>query len=93
MAKECLRVARDGGINLFDNAETYGNPQGEAERLMGVAIKELAEEDPVKWRRSELIITTKIFWGGPGVNEKGLSRKHVMVRPRLAKLLRCRRCC
>jgi len=78
MAKACLRLARDAGVNLFDNAETYGNPQGEAERIMGSAIAQLREEDPLKWRRSDLIITTKIFWGGSGVNEKGLSRKHVM---------------
>ncbi|CAE7480832.1 KCNAB2, partial [Symbiodinium microadriaticum] len=78
MAKSCLRVARDGGVNLFDNAEVYGNPHGEAERIMGEAISQLREEDPQKWRRSDIIITTKIFWGGVGVNEKGLSRKHVM---------------
>jgi len=77
MAKDCLRVARNSGINLFDNAEAYGNPNGEAERIMGVAIKQLQEEDAVKWRRSDLIITTKIFWGSDGVNEKGLSRKHI----------------
>ncbi len=77
MAKRCLITARQAGVNLFDNAETYGNPQGEAERLMGEAIAELVEEDPVLWRRSDLIITTKIFWGGSGVNEKGLSRKHI----------------
>lgn len=77
MAKECLRVARNAGINLFDNAEVYGVPSGEAEKVMGVAFAELRQEDPVKWRRSDLIITTKIFWGGDGVNEKGLSVKHV----------------
>jgi hypothetical protein len=60
LAKDCLRVARNAGINLFDNAETYGNPTGEAERIMGVAIAQLREEDPVKWRRSDLIITTKV---------------------------------
>lgn len=60
LAKDCLRVARDGGVNLFDNAETYGNPVGEAERIMGVAISQLREEDPVKWRRSDIIITTKV---------------------------------
>ena len=27
---------------------------------------------------TRLIITTKIFWGGDGVNEKGLSRKHCL---------------
>lgn len=76
-AKECLRVARKAGINLFDNAEVYGTPNGEAERIMGLAIKSLREDDPNLWRRSELIITTKIFWGGKGVNEAGLSRKHI----------------
>ena len=33
---------------------------------------------PHPWRRSDLVITTKIFWGGSGVNERGLSRKHIM---------------
>ena len=76
-AKRCLSVAREGGVNLFDNAEVYGNPRGEAERLMGDAISELSAEDPHLWRRSDVLITTKIFWGGDGVNEKGLSRKHI----------------
>ena len=65
-------------MNLFDNAETYGQPQGEAERVMGEAISRLQQADPSLWRRSELIVTTKIFWGGSGVNEVGLSRKHIM---------------
>ena len=77
-AKDCLRVARSAGINLFDNAEVYGVPNGAAETIMGAAMAELKEEDPVAWRRGELIIATKIFWGGDGVNEKGLSRKHVL---------------
>jgi len=76
----CLRTARDAGVNLFDNAEVYGS--GQAEVLMGKAIKKLEKEDPVKWRRSDIIITTKIFWGmnekTRGVNEKGLSKKHIM---------------
>jgi len=77
MAKQCLSVARDAGINLIDNAEAYGTPNGEAERIMGEALRQLTLEDPEKWRRSELVITTKIFWGGPGVNERGLSVKHL----------------
>lgn len=76
MAKRCLRVVRDAGVNLFDHAEVYGTPRGEAERIFGEALTALMSEDPVKWRRSDLIITTKIFWGGDGVNEKGLSLKH-----------------
>ena len=78
MAKRCLSVARAGGVNLFDNAETYGVPVGEAERLMGEAIRQLSTEDPETWRRSDLLLTTKIFWGGSGVNEQGLSRKHIL---------------
>jgi voltage-dependent potassium channel beta subunit len=77
-AKKILTIARDGGINLFDNAETYGNPMGEAERIFGQAYKELSEEDADKWRRTDVLITTKIFWGGTGLNERGLSRKHIM---------------
>ena len=33
MAKRCLQTARKGGVNLFDNAEVYGSPRGEAERI------------------------------------------------------------
>lgn len=77
-AMDCLRVARKAGVNLFDNAEVYGSPRGEAERIMGEAIRRLTEEDPQLWRRSDILITTKIFWGGDGVNEKGLSRKHIL---------------
>ena len=63
-AKECLKTARLGGVNLFDNAEVYGNPRGEAERIMGEALAQLHKEDPELWRRSDILITTKIFWGG-----------------------------
>ena len=48
----------------------------------------LRRKDPIKWRRSNLVITTKIFWGPSGAtgpspfdtaeNELGVSRKHVM---------------
>ena len=70
-AKEILRIARAGGINLFDNAETYGSPRGAAEEIMGEALAQLTDEDPELWRRTDLLITTTIFWGGDGVNEKG----------------------
>ena len=77
-AMACLRTARNHGVNLFDNAEVYGSPRGEAELIMGEAIARLAQDDPLAWRRSDLLITTKVFWGGDGVNEKGLSRKHAI---------------
>ncbi|EFJ28469.1 hypothetical protein SELMODRAFT_89560 [Selaginella moellendorffii] len=69
-AKILLSRCRDSGINFFDNAEVYAN--GRAEEIMGQAIRELG------WKRSDVVISTKIFWGGPGPNDKGLSRKHII---------------
>jgi len=66
----CMKAAFDSGCNFFDNAEGYGS--GKAETTMGKCIKRLNVE------RSELVISTKIFWGGAGVNQRGLSRKHVI---------------
>jgi voltage-dependent potassium channel beta subunit len=77
-AKNILSAARKGGINFFDNAEAYGTPEGEAERIFGQAYAELHQEDPKLWRRSDVLITTKLFWGGSGHNERGLGRKHIM---------------
>jgi len=73
-----LRICRNAGINFFDNAELYGKNSGDAETIMGQGLQLLKKEDPEKWRRTDLVITTKIFWGGSGQNEKGLSRKHVV---------------
>ncbi|PNW83810.1 hypothetical protein CHLRE_04g217916v5 [Chlamydomonas reinhardtii] len=69
-AKEMIRACVDAGVNFFDNAEVYAD--GEAEVIMGQAIKELG------LKRSDLVLSTKIFWGGPGPNDRGLSRKHVI---------------
>ncbi|PIN17719.1 Voltage-gated shaker-like K+ channel, subunit beta/KCNAB [Handroanthus impetiginosus] len=71
-AKSILQCCRDHGVNFFDNAEVYAN--GRAEEIMGQAIKELG------WKRSDIVVSTKIFWGGPGPNDKGLSRKHIIER-------------
>ena len=67
-----LKICRDAGINLFDNAEAYGKEYGDAEIIMGKSLKLLQSEDAQKWRRSDIIITTKLFWGGKGQNEKGI---------------------
>lgn len=66
--KTLMHTAFDHGINFFDNAESYAH--GEAELLMGKAIKE--------FRREDLVISTKIFWGGNGPNDTGLCRKHLI---------------
>lgn len=39
---------------------------------MGVAIRKFG------WKRSDLVISTKLFWGGKGPNDRGLSRKHIV---------------
>ncbi|GJJ13131.1 hypothetical protein Clacol_007381 [Clathrus columnatus] len=66
--KEIVKTAFDAGINMFDTAESYENGNSEIE--MGRAIKELG------YRRSDLIISTKIYWGvREGPNASGLSRK------------------
>ncbi|KAJ3176825.1 hypothetical protein HDU87_004756 [Geranomyces variabilis] len=76
----CMKAAYDAGINFFDNAEVYAN--GESERAMGRAIKHFG------WKRSSLVISTKIYWGGDGPNDKGLSRKHIIegTKASLARL-------
>ena len=70
LAHDCMKAAYDAGCNFFDNAEVYAS--GQAETLMGKAIKRAG------WKRSDLVVSTKIFWGGDGPNDKGLSRKHIV---------------
>ena len=69
VASACMKAAYDAGVNFFDNAEAYA--RGRAEIMMGDILKKSG------WKRSDLIISTKIFWGGRGVNDRGLSRKHI----------------
>jgi len=70
MAYDCMKAAYDAGVNFFDNAEAYA--QGKAEVVMGNVIKRAG------WKRSDLVVSTKIFWGGDGPNDTGLSRKHLL---------------
>jgi voltage-dependent potassium channel beta subunit len=70
VAYELMKTAFDAGVNFFDNAEAYAG--GEAEIVMGKVIKRAG------WKRSDLVLSTKIFWGGSGPNDKGLSRKHIV---------------
>jgi hypothetical protein len=58
-AKKCLTIARDAGVNYFDNSNVYGS-YGDSERILGTALKELQSEDSKKWRRADLIIGTKV---------------------------------
>eukprot|EP00775_Hariotina_reticulata_P011048 gene11048-11203_t len=74
-AKDLLSACREAGINFFDNAEVYA--KGQAEEIMGKAFKELG------WKRSDIVVSTKVFWGGDGPNDKGLSRKHIIEGTKL----------
>ncbi len=67
---ECMKRAYDAGVNFFDTAEEYTD--GKAETVLGKLIKKAG------WKRSDLVISTKIFWGGQGPNDRGLSRKHIV---------------
>jgi voltage-dependent potassium channel beta subunit len=79
-AQACMEAAYEGGVNFFDNAEAYAS--GRAETIMGNVIKKEG------WKRSDLVVSTKIFWGGEGPNDVGLSRKHIIegVEASLARL-------
>ncbi len=70
VAGECMLAAYEAGVNFFDNAEGYGN--GKAEVVMGNVLKKMG------WRRESYIVSTKIFWGGDGPNDTGLSFKHIV---------------
>jgi len=56
------------GVNFFDCAETYAD--GEAEKLLGLALRDLP--------RCDYVVSTKIFWGGTGPNREGLNRKRLL---------------
>jgi len=66
-SRRCILAAYEAGVNFFDNAEAYAD--GKSEIVMGRVLKEL--------RRKSLVISSKVFWGGEGPNDEGLSRKHI----------------
>jgi voltage-dependent potassium channel beta subunit len=72
LARECMAVAYDAGVNFFDNAEVYAH--GRSETIMGEVLKKTG------WRRASYIVSTKFFWGmNDGPNEKNtLNRKYLM---------------
>ncbi|MDG4796451.1 aldo/keto reductase family protein [Micromonospora sp. WMMD1082] len=65
----CVRAALDAGITTFDTADVYAGTR--AEDVLGRALEQE--------RREGLEIFTKVYWPtGPGRNDRGLSRKHIM---------------
>jgi aryl-alcohol dehydrogenase-like predicted oxidoreductase len=68
-AHACVRAALDAGITTFDTADVYASTR--AESVLGRAL--------AGQRREGLEIFTKVYWPtGPGRNDRGLSRKHIV---------------
>ncbi|ODP94019.1 aldo/keto reductase family protein [Levilactobacillus brevis] len=68
LAAQSIQLAYEKGINFFDCADAYSD--GAAERFLG---KTLAQ-----FPRKELVLSSKVFFPtGAGVNDRGLSRKHI----------------
>src|SRR5215213_9677340 len=68
-ALACVRAALDSGITTYDTADAYAGTR--AEEVLGRALD--------GQRREGLEIFTKVYWPtGPGRNDRGLSRKHIV---------------
>ncbi len=67
-SEEIVDLAFDSGVNFFDTANPYGD--GASEVLLGNALK---------GRRRDAVVATKVFNPfGPGPNDSGMSRVHIM---------------
>jgi aryl-alcohol dehydrogenase-like predicted oxidoreductase len=65
-----IQKALELGVNFFDTADVYTG--GESERVTGKALWDMAKRD-------EIVLATKVFYPmGPGANDNGLSRKHIL---------------
>ncbi|NOK12099.1 aldo/keto reductase family protein [Corallococcus exercitus] len=65
----CVKAALDTGITTFDTADVYAGTKAEA--VLGRALK--------GQRREGYELFTKVYWPtGPGQNDRGLSRKHII---------------
>jgi aryl-alcohol dehydrogenase-like predicted oxidoreductase len=70
-ADELVKTAIEGGINLFDTADNY--MEGESEKILGQSLKDLGIA------RKDVVIATKVYSRvGPGRNDVGASRGHIM---------------
>ena len=68
-ARACVAAALDEGITTFDTADVYAGTR--AEDVLGRALQGIP--------RDSIEIFTKVYWPtGRGVNDRGLSRKHIM---------------
>ena len=70
-ADELIKASFDAGINFFDTADVYS--EGQSEKTFGQSLKNLGIA------RKDVVIATKVFGRtGPGQNDVGASRGHIM---------------
>src|SRR5271154_790985 len=70
-ADELVKASIEGGINFFDTADVY--TEGESEKTLGQSLKNL------NIARKDVVIATKVYGRmGPGRNDVGASRGHIM---------------
>ncbi len=70
--EQLVGAALDAGVNFIDTADVYS--EGESEVLLGTALASL------KRPRENLVIATKVKGrSGPGLNQVGLSRAHILA--------------
>lgn len=70
-ADELVKASIEGGINFFDTADVY--TEGESEKTLGQSLKNL------NIARKDIVIATKVYGRtGPGRNDVGASRGHIM---------------
>jgi len=68
VAEQTIRLAYDRGVNFFDCADAYSG--GEAEKFLGRVLKD--------YGRNSYVVSSKVYFPtGRGVNDRGLSRKHI----------------
>ncbi len=68
LADKLIGTVLDAGINFIDTANIYS--EGESEKILGKALGN---------RRKDIVLATKVLGPmGPGHNEAGLSRRHII---------------
>ncbi len=71
-AEPIVRCAVEAGVTFFDTADSYS--EGASEVLTGRLLAKLFRQ------RDEYVLATKVYYRtGPGPNDRGLSRKHIMA--------------
>ena len=70
-ADELVKTSFDAGVNFFDTADVYS--EGESERALGQSFRNLGIA------RKDVVVATKVYGRmGPGRNDVGASRGHIM---------------